>query len=157
MYISRNQASRSVRAKVMRQKKVHEEYFPLSRYGSWLRAEAAARAWLKELMPTLPPPAAREGRLTKRNHSGVVGVYRSGGVVRKPDGKVYESPRWVADWEGCPLRGGLSWSVKGFGEEGAFVLAVLSRRLKSVDRDLILQYLEEIFETPEFDEICRAL
>lgn len=157
MHITRNQASRSVRAKVMRQNRVYEEYFSLARYRTWLAAEAAARKWLKRVMPKLPPPSPREGRLTQRNHSGVVGVSRSRGLARKPDGRVYECPRWIANWEGCPLRGGLSWSVKQFGEEGAFVLAVLSRRMKSVDRELILRRLEKIFETPEFDEICYAL
>src|SRR5438270_7067182 len=108
--ITRNDANRWIRAKIMRQKRVYEQYFTVKEYGTWKRAEAAARAWLAELIPLLPAAIPREGRLTRRNHSGVVGVSRSRGLVKKPDGRAYECPRWIAQGEGCPLHGGLSWS-----------------------------------------------
>ena len=83
----------------------------------------------------------------------MVGVYRSKGIVKKPNGKVYTCPRWIARWPKCKFTGGLSWSVLQFDEEGAFALAVIGLRLKSVDRDEVLAHLESILETDEIDEI----
>lgn len=153
MNLTRNKKDRWVRAKVMRQCKVHQKYFTLKEYGSWRKAETAATAWLETTLPTLPPPVAREGRMTKKNNSGVVGVYRSSGTIRNRDGKTYNCSRWVARWPGCPFRGGLSWSVKEFGEEGAFALAVIARELRTVNRDRVMDYLERIVDTPRFDQI----
>src|SRR5947209_19063554 len=120
MNVTRNVEERYVRAKIMRQRKLHQEYFTLRQYGTWKKAEAAAKAWLRKKIKTLPPPIPREGMMTKKNTSGVVGVYRSAGRVKKPNGNVYNCPRWVARWPGCRFSGGLSWSVKQFEEDGAF-------------------------------------
>jgi hypothetical protein len=90
--------------------------------------------------------------MTKRNRSGIVGVYRSKESL-KPNGKVYSCPRWIARWPKCPLRGGLSWSVLQFDEDGAFALAVIGLRAKSVDRDEVVSHFESIIDTDELDEI----
>ena len=146
-----------VMARVMRHKKMHQENFSLRVYGTWPKATRAAKHWLKETLPTLPPKLASKDRMTKRNHSGVVGVNRSLGIVRKPNGNSYECPRWIASWPGCEYSGGLSWSVKQFEEEGAFVLAVLSRRLETINRDKVLSEFESIVGTKAYKDIVGLM
>jgi len=152
-HVSRNLPGKSVRASVMRQRKLYQDYFTLKEHGTWEKAEAAAKRWIKSFIKTLPPEVPREGRMTKRNRSGIVGVYRSKGIVKKRNGKEYSCPRWIARWPNCALRGGLSWSVIQFGEDGAFALAVVGLRKKSVNRDEVLAHFESIYETEELDEI----
>lgn len=152
-HVSRNTQEKCVRASVMRQRKLYQKYFTLKQHGTWEKAEAAGKRWIKSFIKTLPPEIPREGRMTKRNRSGVVGVYRSKGIVKRPNGKVYSCPRWVARWPKCALSGGLSWSVLQFDEDGAFALAVIGLRMKSVNRDEVLAHFESIIESPEFDEI----
>src|SRR5438105_4702766 len=154
MNVTRNETERCVRAKVMRERTLHQEYFTLKQYGTWAKAEAAAKAWAKEKITSLPPPMPREGMMTKKNTSGVVGVYRSSGRIKKPNGKTYHCPRWVARWPNCRFSGVLSWSIKQFDEEGAFVLAVISLELKTIDRERVLDHLDSILHTSKFNKIC---
>jgi len=140
-------------ARVMRQRHRYQENFSLKQYGSWEKAEAAARRWINAFIKTLPPEVPREGRMTKKNRSGAVGVYRSPGIVKKKNGKIYSCPRWVARWPRCPLRGGLSWSVKQYGEEGAFVLSKLGLNKKSINRTKLLTDLDSILDTEEYENI----
>jgi hypothetical protein len=126
-------------------------------YGTWPKATRAAKRWLKKTLPTLPPKLVSKDRMTRRNHSGVVGVNRSPGIVRKRNGNVYECPRWIAGWPGCKYHGGLSWSVKQFEEEGAFVLAVLSRRRETINRDTILTEFESIVGTKKYKDIVGLM
>ena len=144
-------------ARVMRQKKMHQENFSLKEYGTWPKALRAAKRWLNKTLPTLPPKLISKDRMTSRNHSGVVGVYRSSGIVRKRNGNMYECPRWIARWPGCKYRGGLSWSVKQFEEEGAFVLAALSRRRETINRDTILTEFESIAGTKQFKDVVSLM
>jgi hypothetical protein len=153
MYLTKNTKERCVMARVMRQKKMHQENFSLREYGVWPKAVRAAKRWLNKTLPTLPPKLVSKDRMTSRNHSGVVGVYRSPGIVRKRNGNVYECPRWIARWPGCRYRGGLSWSVKQFEEEVAFVLAVLSRRRETINRDTILTEFESIVGTKKYKNV----
>ena len=141
-------------ARVMRECKLHSEYFPLKEHGSWEKAESVARKWIRDLLPTLPAKLSSKNRMTSRNKSGVVGVHRSPGIVRKKNGRVYECPRWVARWPGCRLKGGLSWSVIQFDEDGAFVLAVLARRTESVNREALLEKFPEILGKKEYEKIA---
>ena len=139
MNLTKNRQEKCVVARVMRQTKLYQKNFSLKKYGTWSQATRAAKQWLKRTLRKLPPKieSSSKGRMTRRNHSGVVGVHRTPGIVRKPNGNVYECPRWVARWPGCKFRGGLGWSVKQFEEEGAFVLAVLSRKHETINRDTI--------------------
>ena len=123
----------------------------------WPKAVRAAKRWLNKTLPTLPPKLVSKDRMTSRNHSGVVGVYRSPGIVRKRNGNVYECPRWIARWPGCRYRGGLSWSVKQFEEEVAFVLAVLSRRRETINRDTILTEFESIVGTKKYKNVVGLM
>ena len=157
MYLTKNITEKCVMARVMRRKKKHQQNFTLKKYGTWQKATRAARRWIEIILPKLPPKIRSKGLMTRRNHSGVVGVFWSPGIVKRPNGNVYECPRWVARWVGCPYHGGLSWMEKMFEHEGAFVLAVLSRRLETINRDKILTKFESIQGTKEYREIVRLM
>lgn len=146
-------------ARVMRQAKLYQANFSLKQHGTWAKATRAAKQWLKKTLPTLPPKveSSSKDRMTWRNHSGKVGVHRTPGIVRKPNGNVYECPRYVARWPGCKYRGGLSWSVKQFEEEGAFVLAVLARERETINRDKILTEFESIIGTKKYKDIVALM
>lgn len=122
MYLTKNVKENCVMARVMRRKERHQKNFTLKKYRTWSKATCAARRWIEKILPKLPPKIKSKGLMTRRNHSGVVGVFRSPGIVKKLNGSVYECPRWVARWIECPYHGGLSWMEKTFGHEGAFVL-----------------------------------
>ena len=159
MYLTKNTKEKCVMARVMRQTRMHQANFSLKKYGTWGKAIRAARQWLNKMLPTLPPKieSSSKDRMTWRNHSGKVGVHRSAGIVRKRNGNVYECPRYIARWPGCKYRGGLSWSVKQFEEEGAFVLAVLSRERQTINRDKILTEFEAIVGKKKFSEIAALM
>ena len=157
MYLTKNTKERCVMARVMRQKKMHQENFSLKEYGTWPNAIRAAKRWLNKKLPTLPPKLVSKNRMTRRNHSGVVGVHWSPGIVKRPNGNVYECPRWIAKWVGCKFHGGISWMEKQFEHEGAFVLAVLSRQLETVNRDKILTEFESIHGTKKYKEIVSKM
>lgn len=142
-------------ARVMRQSVRHHRNFSLAKYGSWEAAEAAAAAWLDALLPTLPPQVPREGRRLVVNTSGEPGVSLGCSIFRRPDRPPLEYYRWTARWPGCPLRGGVNWSWSTYGDEDAYVLAVLSRRLRIVDRDQLVAKLREIAGTEEYRAILR--
>ena len=159
MYLTKNTKEKCIMARVMRQAKMYQANFSLKQHGTWAEATRAAKQWLKKTLPTLPPKveSSSRDRMTWRNHSGKVGVHRTPGFVRKPNGNVYECPRYVARWPGCKLRGGLSWSVKQFEEEGAFVLAVLSRECETINRDRILSEFESIIGTKRYKDIVALM
>ena len=159
MYLTKNTKERCIMARVMRQTKMHQANFSLKKYGTWSKATRAAKLWLKKTLPTLPPrvESSSRDRMTRRNHSGVVGVYRSPGIVKKRNGNVYECPRWVARWPGCKYHGGLSWSVKQFEDEGAFALSVLSRRRETINREAILTEFESIVGTKKYKDIVGLM
>jgi hypothetical protein len=157
MYLTKNVQENCVMARVIRQKKLHQRDFSLKEFGTWEKALRAARHWLRKILPTLPPRTYPQGVMTSRNHSGVVGVHWSPGLVKKANGKVYECPKWIAKWPGCRLSGGISWMEKQFEHEGAFVLAVLSRHFKTTDRDWILKKFECLHGTREYSEIAAKM
>ena len=159
MYLTKNTKAKCVMARVTRQAKLHQANFSLKQHGSWAEATRAAKKWLKKTLSRLPPKveSSSRDRLTWRNHSGKVGVHRTPGIVNKPDGNVYECPRYIARWPGCALRGGLSWSVKQYEEEGAFVLAVLSRYRESTNRKKILAEFESIIGTKKYKKIVALM
>src|SRR5438105_768259 len=77
----------------------------------------------------------------KRNRSGQASVYRSKGIVKKRNGKVYSCPRWIAR---CPNANSRVDSVGPFSSLMKTVpsrLAVIGLRMKSVDRDEVLAHL----------------
>jgi hypothetical protein len=157
MYLTKNVKERCVMARVMRQNQMHQENFSLKKFGNWSKAMRAAKGWIKKKLPKLPPKITSKGRMTSRNHSGEVGVHWSPGIVKRPNGNVYECPKWIAKWPGCPNRGGISWMEKQFEHKGAFVLAVLSRRLETINRDKVLTEFESIHGTKKYAEIVSKM
>jgi hypothetical protein len=123
-------------ARINRQKQRYQANFTLLQYGTWEKANRAARKWVKETLPTLPEPMSSKDRKTSRNTSGIVGV-RLANATSKKGGHEYPDWRWVAFWTGCPQSGGIGWSVKKYGDERAFVSAYLARKSESIDRESI--------------------
>lgn len=92
--------------------------------------------------------------MSARNTSGVVGVYLSERKTRKPNGTEYHYWAWIARWPGCPRSGGMVWTVGDrLGEDDAFVLAVLSREKKSVNRKALMASLERMRGNKTYDRI----
>lgn len=102
----------------------------------------------------LPPaPTSTEGRMSIRNTSKVVGVNPAQSPIRKPSGLEYTYFSWRANWVGCPNSGGVSWPCKKHGCKTAYALAVLTRKLRTINRDLILEELRAIRGTQQYKDI----
>jgi hypothetical protein len=142
-------------ARIARQRTKHQQNFPIKKYGSWEAAEEAALEWLDSIAPNLPPPENGTDRMTPRNTSGVVGIHLKRHFMRKPSGAEYEYLYWNANWTDCPFSGGVSWPIHRHGDDDAFCLAVLCRKLKSNRRPEILEELDGIRGTPEHLEILE--
>ena len=153
MHLTLNKASKCVMARIRRQGKLYQANFTLREHGNWKTARAVAERWVNSLIRNLPPPMTSKDRQTSRNKSGVVGVYRHREVHRKRNGRKAVYYSWVARWPGCPYRGGVKWPVKRFGEDDAFVLAVLCRRLETESRSRVTDWLENIRDNQEYIEL----
>lgn len=133
LYLTQNEQERCVMARISRQRHRYQANFTLARYGTWEKANRAARKWVRETLPTLPAPISSKGLKTSRNTSGVVGV-RLANATRTKGGRAYPDWRWVAFWNECPQSGGIGWSVNKYGDDAAFVCACLARQSESIDR-----------------------
>lgn len=151
--LTRNERERCVMARVMRTGRRYQKNFSLGEYGSWEGAESAGAKWVKATVAALPPIKTNEGLLTLRNTSGEVGVTLGRVEFRKKGKKHHKYYRWVAHWPGCPLSGGVAWSWQRFGDDNAYVLAVLSRRMRTVDREVVVARLAEIAGNVEYRAI----
>lgn len=152
-HLTRNYQENYVMARIMRARVMHHQNFTLREFGSWEEAESAGKKWVAERIKDLPPQIPVKNRMTKRNTSGKVGVHLSVTNPKKKPGQDYY--RWIARWPGCPMSGGLGWSVNQFDDDGAFVLAAIARDMESVDREEILSYFEVILGTPDYDAITK--
>ena len=153
-YITVNEAAHCVMARVRRHHQLYQENFTLRQYGSYAKAERAAQKWVRACLEALPEPLSAKDRKTARNTSGVVGV-RLANATRRKSGKVYPDWRWIAFWAGCPLTGGLGWSVNKYGDERAFVLAYLARQAQTVEREALETVCQELRGTAEYRRIVR--
>ena len=149
---TKNKASKCVMARIMRQGEAHQKNFGLSEYRTWKAAEDAAQKWIRKMKKELPPEAERMGRMTKRNNSGIVGVWPR--IKRFQSSQaVIDYCRWYARWPGCPLRGGLSFSAEIFGDDEAFAMAFLAREHQTVDREWIAKKFQVFRKTKRYKEI----
>lgn len=154
MHLTRNIREKCVMARIMRKAKLHQKNFTLKQFGTWEAAEAAAKEWVQSQLLVLPPIEKNsKDRMTSRNHSGVVGVNLARHFIRKKDGREFEYWKWVAKWPGCPLSGGIGWYTRTLGDDDAFALAVLSRRMETVGRPRVMEELERIYGSPEHEAI----
>ena len=149
---TRNYSSNCVTARVTRAKQLFSENFPLSKHETWERAEKAARRWLKRIRPELPEAIPAKGRMTSRNASGIVGVQLKTSVKAGGDGE-WVQHAWQGFWPAKP--GGSSWAVVKYGDNQAFVCAVLARRLETSDRAKVEAEYARIKGTPEYRAILR--
>jgi len=155
MGTTRNVREKYVMARVMRQNIKHQEDFTLKKYGTWEKAEEAAREWEEKLKDKLPDKLSTKGVKTNRNSSGVVGVRLDKNIKCKKNGSIYEYLRWIAFWPNCPLKGGIGWSINKFGDDNAFVLAVISRNNESVDRKFIVDEFYKLQQTEEYSKVLN--
>ena len=151
--VTRNRLTKCWLARIRRCGKGYSRYFFDGRWGGEAEARRSALAWLSELAAQLPPPVSRKGRMTRKNKSGVVGVRLAREVQTKSSGAEYVYWCWKANWPGCPKRGGVGWRAHVHGDEDAFVLAVLTRRLEQADRERVLQALRLAKASQEYGAI----
>ena len=66
-----------------------------------------------------------------------------------------ESESWwqVASWPGCAYKGGISWSVPRYGDNEAFVLSVLAREMRTIDREKLMAKLKRIKGKKSYSKI----
>jgi hypothetical protein len=148
--LTKNVKAGCIMARIMRNKIQHSKNFSLAEHGSWEKAEEAAINWLEEIKGSLPPPMTSKNNLTSRNVSGFVGVTLKASKKRS---KNYESTHyaWHAFWPENP--NGTRWAVEKYGDDQAFVRAVLSRQLESTDRNEIQANYEKVHGTKLYDSI----
>lgn len=91
--------------------------------------------------------------MSSRNTSHYVGVSPGKNIIRKPSGAEFTYCHWKADWIGCPNSGGVAWQSKKHTDDDAYVLAVLTRRLRTINRGRVLEELAAIKQTKEYREI----
>jgi len=137
-------------ARISRNGEKYQENFTLKKYKTWKAAELAAAKWVAKMRKELPPPAGRKNRMTKRNSSGIVGVW-----AFLDDSKTNTYCRWYARWPGCPNRGGVSFSADRLGDDDAFACAYLARINETVDRDWIFKKLGSFKKTKKFKEVLK--
>ena len=151
-HITINRREKCVMARIQRERVQYAENFSFKEYGGVNKAKVAAKAWVVDQLQVLPPPVPEKNRMTVRNRSGVVGV-RLAHDFRNSARQQYEAWRWVAHWPGCARRGGLSWACEKYGDDQAFVLAYLTRRAETLDRDAVIAVLTEIRRKKEYQRI----
>jgi hypothetical protein len=151
-----NKKEKWIRAKLMRHGKEYAEYFRVKECGSWEKAKSEAKKWLEEKIETLPPRQSLKNLMTKRNHSGVVGVNLNKQVLKRSYGLgKYEYWKWIARWPNCPNKGGVAWSTNQLGDEDAFILAVITRQMEITNRDEIKKEFSKVKGTKEYKEILK--
>ena len=155
-YYTRNEAERYVMGRIRRQKKLYKENFSLANFGTWEKAEAKARKWVKVTLRKVPDPIPIKDRMTKRNTSGVVGVRLANATSsKKGRGNVYPDWRWVAFWTDCPQTSGIGWSVNKYGDERGFVSAYIARKAETINREKIDSEFSRLKGTKEFRDILK--
>ncbi len=96
------------------------------------------------------PRRSPEGRMSSRNRSGIVRVNPKRTF---PRGQPYYF--WVARWKGCPKHGGIPWPCLTWGDNGAYVMAALSLKMRTVERSRVIEEFEKIKGTPKYREFLR--
>ncbi len=155
--VTRNKSTKCWLARIRRHKQSYSQYFFDNdpKFEGKDGARLAALKWYAEKLAVLPAKISTKNIKTRRNHSGVVGVHLSKGIQKKPSGAQYSYWQWVARWQGCPKRGGVLWRVNKYGEENAFVMAVLCRRMESIDSKEIHNAFLAAKASSEYQEILK--
>jgi hypothetical protein len=115
---------------VQRRGRIYHRHFTDSLYGGKQKALIAAKTYRNGLVASLVPLSRPERcRIRKKNNrSGVSGVTRID-TREKSRGRIYRRRYWLAQW---PIGGGKAqmkkFSIKRYGERGAFQRALQARR-----------------------------
>jgi hypothetical protein len=139
-------------ARIMRQGESHQKNFGLRTYRTWKAAEEAAQEWIRQMKQELPAESERRGRMTKRNSSGVVGIWPRITNFKSKKADI-DYCRWYARWPGCPIKGGISFSAEMHGDDEAFAMAYLAREHETVDRDWIMKRFKRFKTTKKYKEL----
>jgi hypothetical protein len=107
-------------------------YYGAGRSKAEARAQVIALALRENKRWTPKIAAARKGRRTKSNTSGVVGVSIKVEKGRLP-GSTYRY--WWARWPGCPS--GVKFSILEHKNQKAFALARIARELETKNKSVI--------------------
>jgi hypothetical protein len=149
---TKNKSSKCVMARIMRQGIPHQKNFGLREYRTWKAAEAAAQKWIRKMKRELPPESDGRGIMSKRNKSGIVGVWPRITNFKSKQADI-DYCRWYARWPGCELKGGVSFSAELFGDDEAFARAYLARKNETVDRDWIEKRFRTFKKTKEYRDV----
>ncbi|MBT0963892.1 hypothetical protein [Denitromonas iodatirespirans] len=116
--------------KLERRQQTHTSWFGLNRYGTALKALAAAQHWRDALIADHRPVSKREfvAKVRRNNTSGVAGVRRVVSVFTLASGKSIEHVVWAARPPRCLKVSGRSFRVDEYGEDGARARAIALRR-----------------------------
>ena len=153
-HLTKNEVEKCIMGRIVRHRVLHQANFTLKQFGTYEKAEAAAKRWAKAKLAELPDPLPVKDRMTKRNSSGVVGV-RLADSTRRKNGNVYPDWRWVAFWSSCPKVGGVGWSVKKYGDDRAFACAFLARKAESIDREAIEDQFLKLQNSPRYKQVLK--
>ena len=123
---------------VQRRGVIFRKHFSDGVHGSKQKSFLAAKVFRDDIIAKYPPFSMREysNIVKKNNRSGVVGVCRYCASETRDLPEEKQRWFWVASW---PLPDGrrkrVKFSVKKYGEEGAFKMALKARKdaLKSLD------------------------
>ena len=135
---------------------MYQKNFSKKKFGGWGKAQAAAKEWRDEQLKILPPKMMNaEGRMSPLNTSGAVGITLTCSTFQSKNGpREYWS--WKSKWPGCDFKGGIGWSISKFGQDDAFALAVLSRELRTIDRDVVQAKLKKLKGTKKVERHLRS-
>jgi len=116
---------------IQRRGVIHRKHFSDGVHGGKQKSFAAAKGYRDEVITNHPPFSMREysNIVKKNNRSGVVGVCRYCASETRDLPEDKQRWFWVASW---PLPDGrrkrVKFSVKKYGEEGAFKMALKARK-----------------------------
>jgi AP2 domain len=116
---------------IQRRGVIHRKHFSDGVHGGKQKSFAAAKTYRDEVITKNPPFSMREysNIVKKNNRSGVVGVCRYCASETRDLPEDKQRWFWVASW---PLPDGrrkrVKFSVKKYGEEGAFKMALKARK-----------------------------
>lgn len=123
---------------IQRRGTIYRKHFSDGVHGGKNKAFAAAKEYRDGVIEKFPPFSMREysSIVKSSNRSGVVGVCRYCASETRDLPEEQQRWFWVASW---PMPGGkrkrVKFSVKKYGEEGAFKMALKARKsaMKAVD------------------------
>lgn len=123
---------------IQRRGNIYRKHFSDGVHGGKTKSFAAAKSYRDEVIDKFPPFSMKEySSIVKRNNrSGVVGVCKYCASETRDLPEDQQRWFWVASW---PLPDGkrkrVKFSVKKYGEEGAFKMALKARKaaLKELD------------------------